>query len=818
MIKRLFQFFGIFLVLILAAIIIIPFVVDVDRYRPEIVKIVNEKINGQFKMGKLGLSLWGQIKVEIAGIELEDVKQKQILAVKDTYLHVPFRSLLDGTPNIMLVMNEPFISIKKDQKGKLNLLGLIKSQKPDMDSEKGQPSTGSSDQSADSKKVSLPLIVTQARFGMDFNRGKISYEDLQSGIKNQFDDFNLLVRDLSLDRPLEVEAWSNLSTVLKLKNSPSLKLNGPFKMSTTIRPVLKDFQFQGASGDLSISLKDLEISLPGLFQKQKGVIADFEGQFQLDLDRFSIQKSLMRFNDLHLKIQTTLSGWSENQSQLEFKADSNPIELSQWTEILPLLKSYQPKGSVEFKISATGPMADPKYDVRVQARRVGAQLPGLALSPEFKLDAQIIPDQIPYAHLEMTAPGTEVKTSLKLVSFTAPKIGMNIRSSRLDLDRLLGLEVKTSEAKAPSVAGAPSSKGSKTKSTKNPSSEDFDQKLDPLRKNPMLRGVDLKADVDLRQVKAMDSVIPKLQTTITFKDLVATMTPLTFEIWKGVLSIGGKADLKPQKPTYSFSSKVDHLDLRDAVRSQYAPFKNTVLGILTLHSQGSGASFNPSEVKKNLRLKGKMKVDQAIFTTIDVGKMASEAINQAVERVASKIPKLKGKKVKALPKKETRYEYLTSNFSLSGGVFQAPDFYGRAENNRAVDLQGTTQVNIITYDLDARWKVIDRFNVTHAADLSVEHQGVRVDHVLAEGNPPVVSFPVTVGCNLLSPCYSYTEVPEHLTNIALRNFGNAAKAKLKGEAQKKVEQAKKKLEEEAKKALGDKAKPQLDKLLKKFKF
>ncbi|MGE0613996.1 MAG: hypothetical protein AB7P04_00005, partial [Bacteriovoracia bacterium] len=70
-----------FVFLLVAAAVIIPLVVDVDKYRPQIVAIANEKINGKLEMGKLTLSLWGQILVRIDKLSLADAKGQKVVTV-----------------------------------------------------------------------------------------------------------------------------------------------------------------------------------------------------------------------------------------------------------------------------------------------------------------------------------------------------------------------------------------------------------------------------------------------------------------------------------------------------------------------------------------------------------------------------------------------------------------------------------------------------------------------------------------------------------------------------------------------------------------
>jgi hypothetical protein len=179
-------------------------------------------------------------------------------------------------------------------------------------------------------------------------------------------------------------------------------------------------------------------------------------------------------------------------------------------------------------------------------------------------------------------------------------------------------------------------------------------------------------------------------------------------------------------------------------------------------------------------------VDQASFATIDVGRMATEALNKAIDRVAEKVPSVKGRKLESLPQGESKFEFISSDFTIADGKFQAPNFYAKAAVNKGLDLKGGTQVGMQDFSLKAFWELSDPYNLTKARDISVEQAGVRVEHILAEGKNPV-RFPVHVDCTLLAPCYSYTEVPEYLAKVALNNVAGAAKGRVKAEVQKKIE-------------------------------
>ena len=62
--RRIGLLLGLFAIIFVGAALIVPLVVDVDKYRPQIQEATNQKINGSLELGKLKLSLWGQIRIE----------------------------------------------------------------------------------------------------------------------------------------------------------------------------------------------------------------------------------------------------------------------------------------------------------------------------------------------------------------------------------------------------------------------------------------------------------------------------------------------------------------------------------------------------------------------------------------------------------------------------------------------------------------------------------------------------------------------------------------------------------------------------------
>jgi len=273
--KKLVIGMGGFAFLLLAAVIIIPLVVDVDQYRPEIVKLANEHINGKLEIGKLKLSLWGQIRVEVDGLKLSDKKGARLVSVDDAYFHLPFTSLFSGSPVLTFKMIEPTVIAIKDKNGKLNLMGIAK--------KSAKPSPGAAKKKQVAKKkvekksgaaetIALPALATNARMGIEFRDANLTYKDLGTGLVNEIKNLNVVVKDISLTRPMSLKVWADLDTRL----GKSFNVKGPIKMEANLKSKFKGIDFDLAQVEMFVNLDDLEIRVPDLFYKKKGIPANLK--------------------------------------------------------------------------------------------------------------------------------------------------------------------------------------------------------------------------------------------------------------------------------------------------------------------------------------------------------------------------------------------------------------------------------------------------------------------------------------------------------------------------------------------------------------
>ena len=154
----------------------------------------------------------------------------------------------------------------------------------------------------------------------------------------------------------------------------------------------------------------------------------------------------------------------------------------------------------------------------------------------------------------------------------------------------------------------------------------------------MLAAMAANVNFNFKMLKAQGMTINDMVGKLYFKDLAAGLENFNMKIFNGTIKASMSSQLKPKAPTYKFSANVAGLDLGEAIKSQMKMFQNTMTGKANFDISGEGASFNPDPAKMNLKAKGTMKVANAEFATLDVGKMVVDGIGNALSSSFSKIP------------------------------------------------------------------------------------------------------------------------------------------------------------------------------------
>ncbi|MCB0405812.1 MAG: hypothetical protein KDD51_13600, partial [Bdellovibrionales bacterium] len=371
--KKWFKWIGIglgsLLGLFVVAALLIPVFVDVDKYRPEIVSAAEQHLNGKLELGKLKLSLWGRLRVNVDGFSLSDSNGHKVVAAKDVFFEIPFGSLLLGSPSLTLNLAEPELYVHREAGGELNISQLYKP----------APAAPADEATAEPQQApaELPGIVASARLGLSLRNANLVYEDKKADVHTQVKDFNVVAKNLSLSAPSELEVWAQIDTVV----NKDLSIKGPVRFTASAKPETEAGAFKEARVDFKADTKDLEIVMKETFEKPKGVEAWMAGTLLVGTERAACKDLEVRFHNASLKGDGEIRGLKTPPMLISVKVETPSVELAPWKKLIVALRPYDVSGTVGLKANAQGPLEKLDYQADLNVKSASFSGAGLLEKP-----------------------------------------------------------------------------------------------------------------------------------------------------------------------------------------------------------------------------------------------------------------------------------------------------------------------------------------------------------------------------------------------------------------------------------------------------
>jgi AsmA protein len=239
---------GCLAVIIIAALLIIPMFVDVQKYKPILESKVVEATGRSFSVGDdLKLSLFPWAGVSFSDLQLGNptgFAEKEFVKVKSFEVRVKLLPLISKEIQIKrFVVDEPQIVLVKNKSGRGN-----------WEQPKQQPKGTSTKTTAPADSAAgmggLPIsALTVGNFSI--KNGSALWIDHTTNTRKEVKDISLILKDVSLDRPVQLKFSAELDTK-------------PLTLEGTVGPVGSGFEKGVVPLDLSLkALKQLAMQLKG---------------------------------------------------------------------------------------------------------------------------------------------------------------------------------------------------------------------------------------------------------------------------------------------------------------------------------------------------------------------------------------------------------------------------------------------------------------------------------------------------------------------------------------------------------------------------
>ncbi len=300
----------IFIIIIVAAIIILPKVIDVQKYKPVIEQKVVEATGRKFTLGdEINFSVFPWVGVKVTDVRFgnpDGYSEEFMISVKNFEVRLKVIPLLSKKIEIKtFVLESPEIYLEKLKTGETNWQGIGKKQEQIKEEKVTQPSPNQEGQG-------LPIEGLLVNSFLITN-GQLIYIDQGTKTKNKISDLNLNLTDISLEKPVALIFSAQID-------------GNPVSLDGTIGPIGKEPGKGVITLDLVLkALGELEVKLDG------SIIDPMENQrFDLNVAMTSFSpRKLVTALKLEFPIQTNdPKVFNEISFKTNIKGNPNNITMS----------------------------------------------------------------------------------------------------------------------------------------------------------------------------------------------------------------------------------------------------------------------------------------------------------------------------------------------------------------------------------------------------------------------------------------------------------------------------------------------------------
>ena len=301
---------GCLVVVIIAALVLIPMFVDVAKYKPILESKVTAATGRPFSVGDdLSLSLFPWAGVSFSDLRLGNpagFTEKNFVTVKSFEVRVKLLPLLSKDVQIKrFVLNEPQIVLVKNKKG-LENWAQPKPAGKDAAEEKA-PSTESVPGG-----LGIPISALTAE-NISINNGSALWIDHTTDTRKEITDIGLILKDVSLNRPVKLTFSAQLD-------------QKPLSLEGTVGPVGTGLKEGKIALDLSIkALKQLVLRLKGNLEN---IITNPGVDMDIEVAEFSPRMLMSELGQEFPVATTDPEAISRLALKAHIKADAKKVSLT----------------------------------------------------------------------------------------------------------------------------------------------------------------------------------------------------------------------------------------------------------------------------------------------------------------------------------------------------------------------------------------------------------------------------------------------------------------------------------------------------------
>lgn len=606
---------------IVGILLVLPFFVSVDKYRPEIETKVGEAINSKVKLGELSLGLIPSLKIKTKAVEIVPKSAQfpeYFLKGSELNLSVPLLGLL-FSPSATVELVEPEINVI-EKNGQYNFETMMAAQSQE---------TKKTEAPAEESSSFIKNKIESARLTLKMINAKLLLKSAKANANVIVDE--LLLKNLGFNAPIDVKIISNV----KYKDE-SAEIAGPFEFSGEIQ-TRKNGEDLGADFDLIGDFTSMLIKVGASFHKAEKVPFKFNlvGKYNKAATT-DIKISDLNFELASFKLAGKVDavGVGTESGTVDFDLQNKSAKLEDLVSLSPLLSDYMLQGNVSFYAKAKGAIKNPALDVEFKADDLKGKTPKLGLpinelKVRIKVDGTLEDPIVNIDPADLLIGKSDLRLRVSARGKDAPDVKVSLTSKFLDL-AFLNSGKESSAGKSAAEGEAAQGKAL------DASLDEMAPSLEASLKNKFLDKAKANLNVDFKVLKLQGASLSNVKLNANYVSRALAIKEASFTGYGGGVSASGSSRLNPSLPTFDYQLKLSNIDLSQAIAAHAPAWKGQLSGLLRGSARFAGAGFRKSQTEKNLS--GSINGDIVKGnTSLELSKIVSTVMKQLPQR-----PDLKG--------------------------------------------------------------------------------------------------------------------------------------------------------------------------------
>ena len=609
--KWLIGIFG-FIFFIFFLLLILPFMIDFNKFKPQIQNIFAEKLNAKVNFSSARLTIFSGLGIELKDISIENTDEvfmgAELFKVKDIKFKTELLPLLKGKFIGSIEIKNPEINLMRSA-GRNNVTSLIKKQalkngehgenKTDKNSPQEEnlteAKTAPNSGNAFADKILIQSFEIKNATIHVYNVSGPSEKEIAK-IKNM----NLVISNIGIAKDTKI----SFSTDVDIKDTDAT-VKGLISLNFIVNTELEGNEWKNSIFNANLSFDNLDINYKNAFVKKKSIPFHMSFSGMASPKNLVIENFKLDLQSLDSKAKVNINSFDKLNSDINFSLNSQ--NLSELGEILPQHKDMLLNATLNLKTRIVGALTQPE-------------------TLDFNIDLK---SKLSDSDINLVFDAKSVK----------PLLGsLKVQSQNLYLSKIIKpfMSKSTDEDKKGSnpksenpVKNEENTESDSIKSTGS-SKKDEEFSLGDKEKK-LLAGSDFYTDINIGKLVYDNVTLNNFVLNSKIKNYTATLNKLSMNLFSGSLATTASADLAVYPVPYSGNMSLNGVKVEEIFKIIKSDSeKSPIEGRADIKMNFNARGMTKPSLSKTLNAKGGFLFNDGTLNTKNLVSLAGQQFNKFV--------------------------------------------------------------------------------------------------------------------------------------------------------------------------------------------